>query len=648
MSDVLPTIENLGLKLISERPYRDRAPNVQIWIQDFELEHPRGVRIDLESDGPRFKATFAHVWAGNADNDGFNRLVLAADLDWREAIVLRTYARWFVQLGLPLSQAYMEQALATNAAAAGHLLQLFVARFDPAILKSAAARAPRPRSAARSSACSRGVTRIDDDRILRAFLARDRRDAAHQLLPDRRRRRAAGRTSRSSSTRANVAEVPLPRPMFEIFVHSPRVEGVHLRMGRVARGGLRWSDRREDFRTEMLGLMKAQNVKNTVIVPVGAKGGFVPRRLPAGPRRGAGRRHGMLPHVHPRAARRHRQHRRRQGRRRRRTSCGTTATTLTSSSPPTRAPRNSRTSRMRSPRNTASGSATRSPPAARRDTTTRRWASPRAAAGSPCGGTSASSASTRSRRTSRSPASATCPATCSATRMLLSPHIRLLAAFDHRHIFLDPSPDAAASFAERKRLFELPRSSWEDYDKRLISKGGGVYSRQSKSIRSVAEARAMLGIDAAVGRAGRGDPGDPVPAGRPALERRHRHLREGRRTRATREIGDRANDAVRVNGAELRCRVVGRRRQPRLLAARAASSTRRAGGRINTDFIDNSAGVNCSDVEVNLKILFNPLMAAGSCTRKARNRLLASMTEEVGRTRAAQQLPAEPRDLGAP
>ncbi len=280
ISDVLPTIENLGLKLISERPYRVGTESNTAWIQDFELEHPRGVRIDLESDGPRLKSTFQQVWMGNADNDGFNRLVLAADLDWREAAVLRTYARWFGQLGLPLSQAYIEEALATHAAAAGHLLKLFVARFDPALQEAERRRAENTQRRALERMLAK-VTRIDDDRILRAFLA-----AIQATL-----RTNYFQTDPSGEPRPylalkldsrRLAEVPLPKPMFEIFVHSPRVEGVHLRMGRVARGGLRWSDRREDFRTEILGLMKAQHVKNTVIVPVGAKGGFVPRRLPAG------------------------------------------------------------------------------------------------------------------------------------------------------------------------------------------------------------------------------------------------------------------------------------------------------------------------------------------------------------------------------
>jgi glutamate dehydrogenase len=267
-----------GVAADQRRPYEIDVAGGSWWIQDFELEHPRGVSIDLATDGPRLQATFDAVWNGHADNDGFNRLVLAADLDWREVTVLRTYARWFVQLGLPLSQTYMEEALATNPAAAGHLARLFLARFDPDLKPSARTRAESRHREALDALLGQ-ISRVDDDRIVRAFLS-----AVLATLRTNFFRTDAAGTPRSYLSlklepRA-VPEAPLPRPMFEIFVHSPRFEGVHLRMGKVARGGLRWSDRREDFRTEILGLMKAQNVKNTVIVPVGSKGGFVPRRLP--------------------------------------------------------------------------------------------------------------------------------------------------------------------------------------------------------------------------------------------------------------------------------------------------------------------------------------------------------------------------------
>ncbi|MGQ0430416.1 MAG: NAD-glutamate dehydrogenase [Gammaproteobacteria bacterium] len=624
ISDVLPTIENLGLKLISERPYEIETAACSCWIQDFELEHPRGVAIDLASDGPRFKSTFANVWLGNADNDGFNRLVLAADLSWREAMVLRAYARWFGQLGLPLSQSYMEEALASNAAAAGRLLRLFMARFDP----SQAAPARRRAEAAQRRALDRllaGVRRIDDDRILRAFLAAidaTLRTNYFQAGPDG----APKPYLALKFDPRRVAEVPPPKPMFEIFVHSPRVEGVHLRMGRVARGGLRWSDRREDFRTEILGLMKAQNVKNTVIVPVGAKGGFVPRRLPAG--RDEAQAEGtecyrvfiralldvtdnvVAGRVVPPAA----------------------VVRQDGDDPYLVVAADKGTARFSDVANAISQQYG-------------FWLDDAFASGGSAGydhkemGITARGGWESVRRHFRELGLDTQQQDFTAAgigdmsgdvfgnAMLRSRHIRLLAAFDHRHLFLDPAPDAAKSFAERRRLYGLARSSWEDYDRRLLSKGGGVHSRQAKSIPLTPEVRAMLGIDAAstppneVIRAILRMPVDLLWNGGIGT-----YVKSSDETHA--EIGDRTNDAVRVNGAELRCRVVGEGGNLGL-SQRGRVEYAMAGGRINTDFIDNSAGVNCSDVEVNLKILFRGLMESRKITRPARNRLLARMTGEV-------------------
>jgi glutamate dehydrogenase len=624
ISDVLPTIENLGLKLISERPYDIGTEPGAFWIQDFELEHPRGIRIDLETDGPRFMTTFAKVWTGEADNDGFNRLVLAADLGWRGAMVLRTYARWFVQLGLPLSQAYVEEALASNAAAAGHLLRLFVARFDPGIPASRRRHAEATQRRALDRLLA-GVARIDDDRILRAYIAA----IEATLRTNYFRTDAAGEPRPFLALKLDprrAAEVPLPKPMFEIFVHSPRVEGVHLRMGRVARGGLRWSDRREDFRTEILGLMRAQNVKNTVIVPVGAKGGFVPRRLPQ-----------------------NRDEAQQEG-----TACYRTFIRA-----------------LLDVTDNVVGGKVIAPPGVVRydgddaylvvaaDKGTAKfsdvanaiseeygfWLGDAFASGGSAGydhkemGITARGGWESVRRHFREFGRDTqsqhftvagigdMSGDVFGNAMLLSPHIRLVAAFDHRHIFIDPAPDGAHSFAERKRLFALPRSSWEDYDARLISKGGGVHSRQQKSVPLSAEARALLGIEAPsaapndVIRAILRLPVDLLWNGGIGT-----YVKSADETNA--EIGDRANDAVRVNGADLRCRVVGEGGNLGF-SQRGRIEYALAGGRTNTDFIDNSAGVNCSDVEVNLKILFNPLIVAGKLRRKARNRLLESMTDEV-------------------
>ncbi len=624
ISDVLPTIENLGLKLISERPYEVRAAAGNFWIQDFELEHPRGVRIDLESDGPRFKSTFASVWLGRADNDGFNRLVLAADLEWREAMVLRTYARWFGQIGLPLSQAYVEDALATNADAAGRLLRLFMAKFDPQIKSADRRRAEASQRRALEKLLAR-VTRIDDDRILRAFLAAidaTLRTNFFQTVP-------GGGPKSYLSIKLDprkVAEVPAPRPMFEIFVHSPQFEGVHLRMGRVARGGLRWSDRREDFRTEVLGLMKAQNVKNTVIVPVGAKGGFVPRRPP--PTRDEAQRDG--------------------------TECyrmfirallDLTDNVVGGKTVPP--PDVVRCDGDDSYLVVAAdkGTATFSDVANAISAEYGFWMGDAFASGGSAGYDHKKMAITARggwesvRRHFREigmdiqsqdftvAGVGDMSGDVFGNAMLQSKHLRLQAVFNHQHILLDPSPDSARSFVERQRLFRLPRSTWEDYDTRLLSKGGGVHSRQSKAIALSPEARTMLGLEAGSAT--------PVEVIRAILKMPvdllwnggiGTYVKSSDETHA--EIGDRSNDAVRVDGRELRCRVVGEGGNLGL-SQRGRVEYAASGGRINTDFIDNSGGVNCSDVEVNLKILLNPLMLSGKLRRGVRDRLLARMTDEV-------------------
>ena len=624
ISDVLPTIENLGLRLISERPYEIESAAGRFWIQDFELEHPRGIPIEIASDGPRFKATFESVWHGHADNDGFNRLVLASDLDWREVTVLRSYARWFVQLGLPLSQAYMEEALASNAAAAGCLLRLFLARFDPRP-ERALARRNVMRERRRFVRLLARVSHSDDDRILRAFHAAIEATLRTNFFQ-------AGEDGAARQWLAlkidprRVPETPLPRPMFEIFVHSPRFEGVHLRMGHVARGGLRWSDRREDFRTEILGLMKAQNVKNTVIVPVGAKGGFVPRRLPTDRdealREGTECYRGFVRAlldltdnvvdgrvVPPPAVVRH---------------DGDDAYLVVAAD---------------------KGTATFSDTANAISADCGFWLGDAFASGGSAGydhkqmGITARGAWESVRRHFRElgvdiqaqdftvAGIGDMSGDVFGNGMLQSPHIRLLAAFNHQHIFLDPAPDATASHAERLRLFRLPRSGWDHYDPRLLSPGGGVHSRQRKSVTLSPQARAMLGLEA--------ESLPPAEVIRAILRMPVDLLWNGgigTYVRASDEsdaaIGDRANEAVRVTGRELRCRVAGEGgnlgfSQPGRI------EFAQNGGRINSDFIDNSGGVNCSDVEVNLKILLNPLVRAGRLTRLARNRLLARMTDEV-------------------
>jgi glutamate dehydrogenase len=419
ISDVLPTLENLGLRLISERPYevssQDQAPR---WIQDFELELAAGTSLDLAVDGGRLTAAVTALWQGRAENDGFNRLVLGARLSWRETVVLRAYCRWLLQTGISFSQPYMESVLAANAGTAERLARLFVIQFDPALsARQRESHAARLRRELDSDLAA--VERLDEDRILRAFRA-----AIDATLRTNYFQVRAGSTEPKSYLSvkidpSRVPGLPEPRPMFEIWVYAPRVEGVHLRKGRVARGGLRWSDRYEDFRTEVLGLMKAQNVKNTVIVPVGAKGGFVCRRLPIG--RDAAQQElvscyqdfvrGLLDltdnivdgAIVPPAATL------------RRDKDDPYLVVAADKSRPTKARRPSPTSPTQSRPTTGSGSETRSPPAARPATTTRRSRSPRAAHGNASSATSASWASTRRPGISPSSASVTCPATCSAT-----------------------------------------------------------------------------------------------------------------------------------------------------------------------------------------------------------------------------------------
>jgi glutamate dehydrogenase len=624
ISDVLPAMENLGLKLISERPYELVVENEPWWIQDFELEHPRGVHIDLATDGPRFKDTVRQLWLGHLENDGFNRLVLAADLHWRQVSVLRSYARWFVQLGLPFSQAYMEEALASNPAAARHLVGVFEARFDPAIRSGERARAEATHRKALDKILA-DITRVDDDRIVRAFLAAisaTLRTSYYRLNDDGTPRPYL---SFKINSRA-VPDAPLPRPMFEIFMHSPRVEGVHLRMGKVARGGIRWSDRREDFRTEILGLMKAQNVKNTVIVPVGSKGGFVPRRLPAA--RDEAQREG--------------------------TECYRlfirSMLDLTDNlvdgkvvPPPgvVRADADDPYLVVAADKGTASFSDIANAISAEYGF----WLGDAFASGGSAGydhkkmGITARGGWECVKRHFREmdmdiqsqdftvAGIGDMSGDVFGNGMLLSKHIRLVAAFNHQHIFLDPDPDTARSFAERKRLFGLPRSSWEDYDRKAISRGGGVFPRQAKSVPLSPEARRLLGLE--------GSSASPREVVRAILKLPVDLLWNGgigtyvkSRDESQADVGDRANDAVRIDGHELRCKVVGEGGNLGL-SQRGRIEFALAGGRVNTDFIDNSGGVNCSDVEVNTKITLSAAMRRRKLTLPARDKLLASMTSEV-------------------
>ncbi len=478
ISDVLPMLENFGLRVISERPYELAWPEGgAAWIQDFELEQRDGLIVDIARIQGNFREAFAAAWSGAVENDGFNRLLLGAELTARQIVVLRAYCRYLLQTGVPFSQAYMERTLGANAGIARNLVRLFQTRFEPATSRS---HRGGERNATNLVAQIRSgldaVTSLDDDRILRTYLTVVEATLRTNFYqPD-----AHGQPKSYLSFKfdpAKIPDLPLPRPKFEIFVYSPRVEGVHLRMGYVARGGLRWSDRREDFRTEVLGLMKAQNVKNTLIVPVGAKGGFVAKRLPAGTREEVQAEvvacyqtfiRGLLDLTDNIVAGR--------------------------IAPPAQVVRRDGDDAylvVAADKGTATFSDIANAIAAEYGF----WLGDAFASGGSAGYDHKKMAITargawecvkRHFReldidTQKKDFSVAGIGDMSGdvfgNAMLLSRHIRLQAAFDHRHIFIDPDPQPAVSFAERARLFALPRSSWDDYDRKKLSRGGGIFPR---------------------------------------------------------------------------------------------------------------------------------------------------------------------------
>ncbi|HXA35915.1 MAG TPA: NAD-glutamate dehydrogenase [Steroidobacteraceae bacterium] len=624
ISDLLPMLENMGLKVIAERPYELEFPGGRrAWIQDLELVMQATTVTHFEALEREIKSTFTAVWTGRMDSDSFNQLTLSAGIQWRLVIVMRAYCRYLLQTGLPFSQGYIAQVLVNNAPIAKVLADLFVARFNPEISAPARERACVNLDR-RILAALEEVTRSDEDRILRALwnaLSATVRTNAYQT-------NGAGQFKEYLSFKLEsqqLRELPLPKPLFEIFVFSPRMEGVHLRMGYVARGGIRWSDRREDFRTEVLGLMKAQNVKNTVIVPVGAKGGFVVKRLPA-------EREAQQAEV---------------------IACyqtlirGLLDITDNIVDEKIVAPRMV----VRHDKDDAylvvaadKGTATFSDIANAISEEYGFWLGDAFASGGSAGYDHKKMAITARggwecvKRHFREmgvdiqsqnftvAGIGDMAGDVFGNGMLQSPHIRLVAAFNHLHIFIDPDPDPVRSFRERERLFKMPRSSWEDYSRSAISKGGGVFSRSAKSLTLSREAQELLELPAQV------TPNEAIKA----ILKAHVDLfwngGIGTYVKSTFEshsdVGDRSNDAVRVDARELNCKVIGEGGNLGLSQLGRIEFARR-GGRLNTDFIDNSAGVNCSDVEVNLKILLNGAMRAGEITLAGRNRLLAQMTDEV-------------------
>ncbi len=626
LSRRVPILENLGFTVINERTYRVVPEGGSThWLHDMTLERARGGAIDLGQLESNLVATLFGIFAGTLESDRYNVLVTESGLTPREADILRSYARYLRQIGVPYSQIYIADALARYPSATQCLARLFTLKFDPDLKEK-----PEDRSrlveAMQSALLSEvdKITSLDEDRIFRRLL---------NLI------QATLRTNAYQEGRPTIAvkfacdqieNLPLPRPVFEIFVASPQVEGLHLRFGKVARGGLRWSDRPMDFRTEILGLVKAQQVKNAVIVPVGAKGGFVPKNLPPTSDRDAWFAEGTASYK----------------------TFVSALLDLTDTIqgdtivPPARTLRYDGDDPylvVAADKGTATFSDTANAISEARG----HWLSDAFASGGSAGydhkkmGITARGGWEAVKRHFREVDIdiQTMPFTVAGVGdmsgdvfgngMLLSPQIRVVAAFAHRDIFIDPSPDAASAFAERQRLFDKPRSSWQDYDPKLISKGGGVFSRSLKKIPLSEEMRVLLGLEGA----------DATPqAVMTAILKAGvdllwfggigTYIRASTETDA--DAGDRANDAIRISANDLGAKAIGEGANLGMTQLARIEAARR-GVRINTDAIDNSAGVNSSDVEVNLKIALSTPEADGRLTREARNTLLASMTDDVAR-----------------
>ncbi len=670
LSEALPMLENMGVRLLAEHVYTLEKNGKPLTIHDFELDTRTALAFDLGDLRAHFTRAFEALWRGDAESDGFNRLVLGALLDWRHVVVLRAYCRYLQQIGIAFSQAYMEETLTRYPAISNLLIELFNAKFDPRreawdaaeresnavqlrhelealvaaklrqahpeLVDTAVAALGKPRAEQihvyweAIKLLLDGVASLDDERIIRAYMESIRATlrTGYFQKTDGRPRPYIGFKFDSHL----VPDAPKPVPYREIWVYSPRVEGVHLRFGPVARGGLRWSDRREDFRTEVLGLVKAQMVKNTVIVPVGSKGGFFVKHPPAEGGRDAVLAEGIACYrifingllditdnlvdgkvVPPEDVVRH------------------------DDDDPYLV--------VAADKGTASFSDIANALSAEHH----YWLDDAFASGGSHGydhkgmGITAKGAWESVKRHFRA-LGRDCQAedfTCVGigdmsgdvfgNGMLLSRHIRLVAAFDHRHVFLDPDPDTAAAFKERERMFKVPRSSWDDYDKSLISRGGGVYARSLKAIPISPEVRGALGI---AGDAPTLSPTELINAILKAPVDLlwnggiGTYVKSSAETHA--DAGDRANNALRVNGNELRCKIVGEGGNLGCTQKGRIEAAQR-GVLLNTDFIDNSAGVDTSDHEVNIKILLGDAVKRGELTFDARNHLLAEMTDEVAR-----------------
>jgi len=632
LSERVPVLENLGFSVIDERSYRimprfGSGPR-EVTLHDMVLESAETAPVDLAVHDARMEECFLAVLRGDADNDPFNRLIARSGIDWRDAAMLRAYAAYLRQIRSPFGPRYIAETLARHAGVARDIVQWFHVRFDPAREAEAIDRAAaEAEMKGRIDGALAQVQSLDEDRILRHYMnliGATVRTNFFQPASDG----AAARTIAFKLASAEVDGAPDPKPFREIWVFSPRVEGIHLRFAPIARGGIRWSDRAQDFRTEVLGLCKAQQVKNTVIVPAGAKGGFVPKQMPRNASREAVMQEGIACYKTFISALLHITDNIKEG----------------AIVPPARVVRHEPDDPylvVAADKGTATFSDFANAISAEHG----HWLGDAFASGGSAGYDHKKMAITargawecvkRHFREMDVDIQST-PFTVAGVGdmsgdvfgngMLLSPAIRLVAAFDHRDIFLDPDPDPATSFAERKRLFDLPRSSWQDYDKARLSRGGGIYPRASKSVPLSEEVRRRLGVTETAMA-----PNDLMRA----ILRLDVDLLWfggiGTCVRASTETdeqaGDRANDAIRVAASEVRAKVVGEGANLGL-TQRGRMEFASRGGRINTDFIDNSAGVNSSDQEVNIKIALGPATQSGRLDEAARNALLASMTDDV-------------------
>jgi glutamate dehydrogenase len=631
LSERVPVLENMGFRVVDERTYQVVPAGTGatgVWFHDMTLECIAATASDLETRQQALEALFIVIMRGVAENDGYNALTLAAGLAWRDVALLRTISRFLRQIRLPYSQDYMWATLRKHAGLAAQIVELFHLRFDPRGAASMEARKNLEAEAGKQIENSlQAVESLDEDRIVRHFV--NAVQAAirtnYYQLDD------AGQPKPIIAVKfesKKIDRLPLPRPLYEIFVYSPRVEGVHLRFGKVARGGIRWSDRPQDFRTEILGLVKAQQVKNAVIVPVGSKGGYVPKHLPAGGSREAIQAEGTAAYK----------------------LFISTLLDITDNLdldgvvPPDNVVRHEGDDPYLVVA-ADKGTATFSDIANAISEQHGFWLGDAFASGGSAGydhkkmGITARGAWEAVKRHFREldVDITTTPFTVVGVGdmsgdvfgngLLRESTTKLIAAFDHRDIFIDPSPDPAVSFAERARLFTLPRSSWQDYNKNLISKGGGVFPRASKEIVLSPEAQTAIGFkkDRATSQevmnAILKAPADLLFFGGIGT-----YVRAS--TETDEAAGDRANDAIRVTGGQLRCKVIGEGANLGM-TQRGRIEAALSGVRLNTDAIDNSAGVNTSDVEVNIKIALSLPMRDGRLTLEARNTLLGKMTDEV-------------------